>query len=145
MTEAHLDQAVKDLARWLRLYAYHTRDSRGSARGFPDWVIAGPGGILYREDKSDTGTLSPDQRAWGVALVAAGGNWSVWRPGDWRSGRVRREMEALAEPAADRAGLIREVAVALAVQFGADDTAAEVENVASLVVGMVLSARTVAP
>lgn len=96
MTEAQLQQAITDLARWLRLYVYHTRDSRGSARGFPDLVIVGPHGILWRELKSDSGNLAVDQRAWGRALVRAGAGWSVWRPADWHSGRVRRELEALA-------------------------------------------------
>lgn len=96
MTEAQLQQAITDLCRYLALYVYHTHDSRRSARGFPDLVIAGPGGIAYRELKSDTGALTVDQRAWGRVLADAGGNWSVWRPGEWHSGRVPRELFALA-------------------------------------------------
>lgn len=95
MTEAQLQQAITDLCRYLGLYVYHTRDSRGSARGFPDLVIAGCAGIAYRELKSDTGTITVDQRAWGRVLADAGGNWSVWRPGEWHSGRIRRELFAL--------------------------------------------------
>jgi hypothetical protein len=95
MTEAQLQQSITDLCRYLALYVYHTRDSRGSARGFPDLVIVGPCGILWRELKSDTGTITPDQRAWGRAIDGAAGNWSVWRPSEWHSGRIRRELFAL--------------------------------------------------
>lgn len=98
MSEADLDRNVKQLAGWLKLYAYHTRDSRGSARGFPDWVICGPGGVLFRECKSLTGTLSPDQRAWCNALGPVA-DVSVWRPEDWHNGRIRRELEAIAHHA----------------------------------------------
>lgn len=143
MTEAQLDRLVVDYARWRRVYPYHTRDSRGSARGFPDWVLVGPGGILYREDKSVAGTLTVDQRAWGAVIVTGGGNWSVWRPGDWHSGRIRREIDAIAEPVEDRAELVEAVALMLATQLGDDQGA--VTGLAELVVGMVLAARAVAP
>jgi hypothetical protein len=97
MSEADLDRNIKQLAAWLRLYAYHTHDSRRSPRGFPDWVIAGPGGVIFRECKSLTGTLTVDQRAWLRALASARADVSVWRPGDWHNGRIRRELERLAE------------------------------------------------
>jgi hypothetical protein len=96
MTEEQLQQAITDLARWLRLYVYHTRDSRGSAHGFPDLVLVGPAGVAFAELKSDTGTVSIDQKAWGNALVNAGQLWEVWRPADWHSGRVRRALYRLA-------------------------------------------------
>lgn len=96
MSEAQLQQAVLDLARWLKLYAYHTRDSRRSAKGFPDLVIAGPGGLIFRELKTDSGTWTIDQKAWGHALVVARADFDTWRPADWHAGRIRLQLEALA-------------------------------------------------
>jgi hypothetical protein len=141
MTEAQLDRLVFDYARWRKVYAYHTRDSRGSARGFPDWVLVGPGGILYRENKTASGRVTVDQRAWGMALVAAGGNWSVWREADWHAGRIRREIDQIANVPEDQAArdeLVAAVAILLATHLGDQAAAAEV---AELVVGMVLAAR----
>lgn len=97
MSEAELERAVRDLLKRHGLYGYHTTDSRWStARGFPDWVIIGRRGILWRELKSPWGQLTPDQRRVRNLLVAAGADWDVWRPADLESGRIDREMSAIA-------------------------------------------------
>src|SRR6266704_1815987 len=64
MTEKELDKHVRKLCHDLGLAAYHTLDSRGSSAGFPDWTVAGPGGVLFAECKSARGTLRPEQCDW---------------------------------------------------------------------------------
>lgn len=95
MTEAALQDAVAGLIRWLGLLAYHTYDSRRSGPGFPDLVIAGPGGHLFRELKTRTGKLSPAQQQWIERLGSAGADVAVWRPADLTSGRIQAELEAI--------------------------------------------------
>ena len=65
-----LDAHVRTLIADLHLYGYHTRNSKGSAKGWPDWVIIGRTGILYRELKSEHGTLTPEQRHVGQLITA---------------------------------------------------------------------------
>jgi hypothetical protein len=91
MSEAELQDLVADLCEQLGLAHYHTHDSRRSAPGFPDSVIIGTA-ILYRELKSRAGTLSVDQRRWGAKINRAGGNWQVWRPAEWESGLIVRQL-----------------------------------------------------
>jgi hypothetical protein len=86
------------LARYPDVRGYHGRDSRlnPGASGFPDWVLAGPGGAAVRELKSEDGVLSGEQRAWGRLMRAAGWDWQVWRPSDLLSGRIEREIAEIA-------------------------------------------------
>lgn len=93
--ESDLDEVVHTLATWLGLFAYHTRDSRRSAAGFPDWVIAGPGGVIFRENKREDGKLTDDQRAWAQVLTEAGADYELWRPSDAISGRIKAELQRL--------------------------------------------------
>lgn len=90
--EAHLRKLLADLGLW----GYHVRNSIGSERGWPDWVIIGPGGIRYRELKSEAGTLSVDQRKVGAMLTRAGANWAVWRPRDLLNGTIERQLREIA-------------------------------------------------
>lgn len=110
MTEEQLLRSVLDLTRWLDIFTHHCRPARtdkgwrtpiAGNRGFPDLVLIGPfGGILWRELKSQRGRLDPAQVVWGDRLRAGGGDWDVWRPDDWLSGRIERELKALAKGAA---------------------------------------------
>ena len=95
MSEASLLAAVVDLARILGLLCYHTRDSRGSAAGFPDVVIVGPRGVLFRELKTASGKLTRYQSLWGQGLTEAGESWAVWRPEDLAAGRIQDQLRAL--------------------------------------------------
>ena len=99
MTEAQLQAVILEACAWLKLLAYHTHDARRSARGFPDLVIAGPRGVIFRELKSETGETSPEQDLWGWMLCRSGASWKVWRPADWYSGEIRDVLEQLAAPA----------------------------------------------
>jgi hypothetical protein len=106
MTEKQLQQSITDLCRLLGLYAYHTRDSRGSAAGFPDLVIVGTS-ILHAELKTARGRLTVEQIAWKRAIVAAGGRWVLWRPDDWHSGEIRHALTGMAPPRPVRSQVIR--------------------------------------
>lgn len=65
-------------------------------RGFPDLVIAGHRGVLYREDKGMAGILRQGQRRWRYQLQASGADWDVWKPIDWLSGRVEDQLRRIA-------------------------------------------------
>lgn len=103
ISEAELQQWVTDLCTALHLLHYHTHNSRRSAGGFPDSVIAGRW-VLYRELKREYEALyvlPPAQQAWREALAEAGADWDIWRPSDWfpsadyPRGRIRTELEAV--------------------------------------------------
>lgn len=95
MSEADLQAAVTALCRWMGLMAYHTHDSRRSEPGFPDLVIAGANGQLFRELKTERGRVSKPQEAWLARLAEGKADAAVWRPSDWLQGRVQRELEAV--------------------------------------------------
>jgi hypothetical protein len=101
MSEATLDRNVRAIIADLRdiggvIAAYHTHDSRHSPSGFPDWVCAGPGGVLWRELKRESGKLTTAQLGWLQTLTGAGQDAGVWRPADLCSGRITRELATLA-------------------------------------------------
>jgi hypothetical protein len=97
MTEAELMEAIRAMVRDLGLAAFHAADSRRSwGRGFPDLVIAGRAGTIFRECKTESGSLSPEQRRWGDVLKRGGQNWRVWRPSDLLDGTIARELTDLA-------------------------------------------------
>ena len=94
---------VRSLCADLGLYAYHAADSRRSwGAGFPDLVIAGPRGILFREAKTENGALTRGQKLWGYRLAESGGDWQVWKPRDLRPlgpghpGTIQRQLLWLA-------------------------------------------------
>lgn len=74
---------------------FHVFDPRTGPAGFPDLVLVGRR-ILYAELKGPVTRLTQEQRAWGRDLARAGAWWVIWRPGDYHSGRIRKEMEAIA-------------------------------------------------
>lgn len=91
--EQHLRRILADLPSVL---AYHTHDSRHSPSGYPDWTFCGPAGVLFRELKREIKKPTPAQAAWLSALRLARQDAGVWRPSDLLSGRVARELAALA-------------------------------------------------
>lgn len=83
-TEAQFQNRVLKLARYRGWTHYHTYDSRRSVAGFPDLVLVHPRhGILYRELKTDKGTVSRAQQEWLHLLTVAGADAKVWRQRDW--------------------------------------------------------------
>ncbi|MGZ4587102.1 MAG: VRR-NUC domain-containing protein, partial [Mycobacteriaceae bacterium] len=95
ISEAQLQRACIDLIQWLGLAYFHDNDSRRNRRGFPDLVIAGRGGVAYRELKTATGRLRPEQMDWITTLTLAGADVAVWRPCDLKSGRIEKELKQL--------------------------------------------------
>lgn len=111
MSEDDLKEAVIDMAHLLGLKVAHFRPARtidrktgketwrtpveADGKGFPDLVIVGPGGVLYRELKSGTGKPSPEQVAWLSGLTGAGADAGTWRPIDLTGGTIKRELQAL--------------------------------------------------
>lgn len=90
-------EAIRAMVRDLGLLAFHAADSRRSwGRGYPDLTITGRGGTIFRECKTEAGSLSPEQRQWGDTLKRGGGNWAVWRPRDLLDGSIGRELAAVA-------------------------------------------------
>jgi hypothetical protein len=55
---------------------------QADGKGFPALVLVRDR-IVYAELKGEKGRLIADQEAWRDAILAAGGEWYCWRPGDW--------------------------------------------------------------
>lgn len=97
MTEQELMAEIRSAVYERGLIAYHTRDSRGSwSNGFPDLIIAGPGGVIFREVKSMRGRLTESQWTWGHRLLKAGANYDIWRPPCWPEA-INDELDRLAK------------------------------------------------
>lgn len=94
-SEAGLQLAVEQLATWMGLRWWHDSDSRRNKAGFPDLLIIGSRGAIWRELKRTTGRTSRAQDEWGAAMRAIGWDWAVWKPGDMRSGRIKAELEQI--------------------------------------------------
>jgi hypothetical protein len=96
MTEDALAEEIRGLAKTLGLLRYHTFDSRRSGPGFPDEALLGRRGILFRELKRQGKNPTVEQQKWIAGLAALALDVGVWRPEDWMSGRIQREMMAIA-------------------------------------------------
>ena len=93
IAEKDFMQQIIDLASLRGWHHYHTYDSRRSAEGFPDLVLARPstlqggfdGRIIFAEMKAQKGRPNVEQRAW-LTLLADTGKVEVyvWRPSDWQ-------------------------------------------------------------
>jgi hypothetical protein len=94
MSEKQLQAAVTAICKLYGIAWYHTRDSRGSVPGYPDLTMAGRK-LLFRELKTETGRVRPEQAGWLDRLTAAGADADVWRPGDLHSGRIQHELETI--------------------------------------------------
>jgi hypothetical protein len=90
MSEKQFQAVVVASAQRHGWLIYHTYDSRRSAPGYPDLHLVHVAGhrTIFRELKTETGRLSPDQRVWLDALTAVGADADVWRPTDWFTGRI---------------------------------------------------------
>jgi len=82
-TERSWQQQVYDAARVLGWRAYHTRDSRGSAEGFPDLILVRRPRVIAVELKRDGLDATDAQRAWLDDFAASGVETYCWHPSDW--------------------------------------------------------------
>jgi hypothetical protein len=95
-TKGGLKDHVIALCTTFGLTAYHTHLSiQSTVSGFPDVVITGPGGTIFRELKGDGKEPTPVQAVYLDKLAASGQDAAWWNPDDWYSGRIRRELEPL--------------------------------------------------
>jgi hypothetical protein len=95
INEHELEDAIRRQCLARGILRFHVRDARGMTRGFPDDVLIGARGLLWRELKSEYGMLTPDQRTVRNALRALGQDWALWRPADLQNGRIARELEEI--------------------------------------------------
>jgi hypothetical protein len=99
-----LDAHVRKLMKDLGLTGFHVEKSLDVARnrknvsvkGWPDWTIRGPRGVLIRELKTQRGKVEPEQQEWLDALAASGADVGVWRPEHLLSGQIAAELMAIA-------------------------------------------------
>jgi hypothetical protein len=95
MPEAELQEAVRRMCVGLGLFHFHVLNAKGCAPGWPDSVIIGKR-VIFRELKSEHGSLTADQRRVGDMLKRAGQSWAVWRPSDLLDGSIAKELTAVA-------------------------------------------------
>lgn len=95
ISEAKLrDEMVIPLIKTLGLHYYFTYDSRKSPEGFPDLVVW-HNKIIFRELKTEKGQITLKQQDCLESLNRAKGDADIWRPSDWHSGRIERELREL--------------------------------------------------
>lgn len=92
--EVAFQRSVIHLATSLGWRHYHTHRSDRSPAGFPDLVLvhAERGRVLYRELKTETGRVRPEQTAWLDDLTAAGQDATIWRPRHWVDRTIEQEL-----------------------------------------------------
>lgn len=92
--EKQLQEEVIALAGRLGWHHYHTYSSKKSVAGFPDLVLVNPrrGLLLFRELKRTGQKPDREQAEWLESLRCVGSDADVWRPEDWLSGRIEREL-----------------------------------------------------
>lgn len=91
MSEAVLQKAVSDLAKWAGFLVYSIPDSRrATSAGYPDLTLCHTrtGRLIHVELKTDKGRISVEQHVW-LRLLAMQGEAYVWREADWHSGTIR--------------------------------------------------------
>lgn len=95
MLEDELLQAVVAQCHTFGLLVYHTHRSDRSEPGFPDLVIVGHGGLLFRELKRENGAVTEAQQVWLGLLEELGYDVGVWRSSDLLSGRITEQLTAI--------------------------------------------------
>ena len=110
MSEAQLEENVRDACKKLSVRRIHQLRSRGTAAGLPDDMLIGTR-MLWRELKTQKGKLSGAQHETAEDLIAAGQDFAVWRPEDWLSGRIITELVCISPlPAASIFRVLRSLA-----------------------------------
>lgn len=89
LTEKQFQAQVVALAKLCGWKCYHTHNSRHSAPGFPDLVLARRGQIVMAELKVGKNKPSAAQRDWLAELALCPVIARLWYPEDWK------EIEAI--------------------------------------------------
>lgn len=105
LSENDLLTAVLDLCALYGVRVAHFRPARtaygwrtpvsGDGKGFPDLVLAGAGGVAFRELKGPRGRMRPDQTEWQHTLLRAEADVDVWTPKQLHDGTITRELQAI--------------------------------------------------
>lgn len=96
MTERELSSRVRQMVSERQLWSFCMYDFRRRlGPGWPDWVILGAGGVLFRELKGRNGVVSREQRIVGQLLKCHGHDWAIWTPAQLGDGTIARELDAL--------------------------------------------------
>lgn len=95
MTELDLLRQVEKLCRRHDVQLFHSYQPERDRPGFPDCTLLGTRAAAFRELKSRTGRLRPEQLQTINRMRACGLNAGLWRPADLESGRVELELAAL--------------------------------------------------
>jgi hypothetical protein len=93
-SEAVFQRTVLDLAKHLGLLVYHPHITIRDEAGFPDLVIVGTRGLLFRELKTEKGRVRPEQNEWIGRLARSGADVAVWRPSQWPHD-IHAELKAI--------------------------------------------------
>ena len=94
MNHAQLQAEIVGLALELGLHCHHC-PMLTSSPGFPDLVIIGDRGVLWRELKVPPDKATSEQRAFGYRLEASGQDWAIWTPKSWWSGRIQHQLRGI--------------------------------------------------
>ena len=95
MAEAALQDAVIKLCKLLGIWHYHAYQPKRDNAGWPDLVLIGRRGAIFRELKRDGQQPTAIQSEIGLRMQRAGLDWAVWRPVDLRAGAVMSELEGI--------------------------------------------------
>ena len=91
---AELQDSIVRACVSLGLHVHHCVMNRSQA-GFPDLVIIGRRGVLWRELKVPPDMVTREQRLLGYDLLASRQDWKVWTPAELASGEITRELEMI--------------------------------------------------
>lgn len=94
MNHAELQARVIARCKELDLW-WCVADPVRSRAGWPDLVIAGNGGMLFAELKSEDGRRSLAQVQFSDLLIGLA-EYELWRPEDWENGTIKGLLERIA-------------------------------------------------
>ena len=105
MKEDDLLRTVVEWCRYRHILTFHARPARtaqgwrtpvmGDGAGFPDLVMVGVNGTLYRELKANDARLTPSQKVWMERLAIAGEDCGIWRPRDLGQGTIKAALDRI--------------------------------------------------